>query len=133
MDVEGLQRVLVVGGDEDYHRRNLAIEGLQHTEPVHDRHLHVQEEQIGTVGTDRRHRFAAVAGLGDHLDVGLLREQGPDPLACERLVVHDAGSYGCHAESPAATTSSGCDCGISSVTSVPPFEWFERSSVASGP
>jgi hypothetical protein len=57
---------------------------------VHDRH-------VGTVLAGEAHRFLAVAGLGDHLDVLLGVDDRAQPFAHQVLVVgeqdpdHDAG------------------------------------------
>jgi hypothetical protein len=47
MDLEGAQRVLVVGGREDDHRQALRRERADDAEAVHDRNLHVEEDQLG--------------------------------------------------------------------------------------
>ena len=68
-DLEGLERVLIVGGHEDDEWHPLAADGLDHVEAVHLRHLHVEEDQIGRVVLNRGDGLFAVAALADHLDV----------------------------------------------------------------
>ena len=52
--LERPQRVLIVRGDEDHERHALAADRLDHLEPVHLRHLDVEEHQIRRVIHDRR-------------------------------------------------------------------------------
>ena len=53
-DLERPQRVLIVGGDEDDERHALGPDRLDDFEPVHLRHLDVEEHQIRRVIHDRR-------------------------------------------------------------------------------
>ena len=88
-DLEGLQGVLVVRGDEDHQRHALRPDRVDHVEAAHLRHLHVQEHQVRRVVLDRHHGFFAVAALRRHLDVRLERQQCRQPLARQRFVVDD--------------------------------------------
>ena len=89
--LEGLEGVLIVGGHEDDERHALAPDRFDDLEAVHVRHLDIEEDELRRVIQDRRHGFLAVTTLAHHLDVGLARQQGRQPLARERLVVHDQG------------------------------------------
>jgi len=50
--------------------------GLQ---AVHDRHPHVHQHDIGMQRPGHRHGLRAVAGLADHLDVGLGLQRHAEP------------------------------------------------------
>ncbi len=89
MHLEGPQRVLVVGGDEDHHRQGGRVQLLQHLEAVQLRHLHVEEDQIGGVPADRLDRLPAVGALAADLDVLEAVEQRAHAFSSQRLVVHD--------------------------------------------
>src|SRR5262245_40320344 len=66
--LEGLERVLVEGGDED--DRLLPPDQLEHLEPRELRHLDVEEHEVGLQLRDRLHRLEAVAALPHELDPG---------------------------------------------------------------
>ena len=85
--LKGLDRVLVVGGDEDH--RCLAADQLENVEAIEFRHLDVEEEQIGLLFGDGLHRLEAVAALGNHLDIGMLPEQLSQQRPRQLLIVHD--------------------------------------------
>ena len=75
MDLERLQRVLVVGGHEDHHRHLLGTDLPDHAEAIDGGHLHVEEHELGRELLDRVDGLHAVGALPHDLDVGFLREQ----------------------------------------------------------
>jgi len=90
LDLERRDGVLVERRGEDHLRT--VDELLQHLEPVARRHLDVQEQQIradGVHGSDRRR---AVTGFARHGDPRHIRQQVPQLLSRERLVVRDHGA-----------------------------------------
>ena len=74
----------------------------------------------GRVGAGQPHRLGAVAGLADHLDVGLGVEQRPEPGPHQRLVVGQ--QHPDHARSSAVPTPAAppraCGHGCSSRTGI---------------
>ena len=94
LDLEGAQRVLIVGGHEHDRRHALGADRLNHLEAVELRHVHVEEHEIGRLGEDGLDGFDAVPGFADHLDVRFRTEQRFHPLARERLVVDDERADG---------------------------------------
>src|SRR5918993_1425090 len=134
MHLEGLQRVLVVGGDEDHVRHDLALERSQHAEPVHAGHLHVEEDQVGVLVANGIDGLLAIAVLADDGDVVMHPEHHPDALTREGLVVDDEGAQG-HAETPStdAASSAASPIGRRSRTTAPPSGWLESVSTAPGP
>ena len=62
-DLERLERVLIVRGDEDDERHPLAADRLDDLEAVHLRHLDVEEHEVRRVIVDRGDGFLAVAAL----------------------------------------------------------------------
>ena len=91
VDLEGLQRILVVGGHEDDGGHAVGSERLADGEPVHRRHLNVEEDEIGRIAPDGLEGLGAVRALPDHLDVRLLAEQRHEARAGHRLIVDDEG------------------------------------------
>ena len=85
---EGLDRVLVVGGDE--HEVRAAADAVRRLDARQARHVHVEEADVGLQRLELLDRLAAVARLRDHLQLGPgLRELARQRLAQQRLVVGD--------------------------------------------
>ncbi len=126
VDLEGAQRVLVVGRDEDHHRHPVHANGLDNPEAVELRHLQVEEDQVRSDASHRVHRGAAVRALPHQLDVALVAEQGHQPLAGQGLVVDHqrADRRGRHARVASASGPVGSATngtyGILNVTARPP-------------
>jgi hypothetical protein len=81
VDLEGTQRELVVGGDEDHVWHAVRPDRTEHFEPIHHRHLDVQEQEIGLDLLDP-----------DDLNFGIPLTELPESRACQRLVVYDEDS-----------------------------------------
>ena len=79
--LEGLDGVLVVGGDEHQHRQGFLRQVRQHLEAGHARHLDVEEHQVGLVLLDGGERLAAVGALRDDLEVGGVAQADLDAAA----------------------------------------------------
>jgi hypothetical protein len=92
VDLEGTQRELVVGGDEDHVWHAVRPDRTEHFEPIHHRHLDVQEQEIGLDLLDRGHRRTAIGALTDDLNFGIPLTELPESRACQRLVVYDEDS-----------------------------------------
>jgi hypothetical protein len=92
--VEGPQRVLVEGGDEDDHRHAGDADLAHHREAVHLGHLHVEQHEVGRVRADRRDGLASVRALAHQRDVGIVVQQPAHPRAGQRLVVDDERAHG---------------------------------------
>ena len=92
MLLERLQRVAIERGHEDHHRHRAGLEAAQHLEAVDLGHLHVEEQDVGPLAADRVDRLGAVAALGDDGEISSPREQQPQRLPRQRLVVHDDAS-----------------------------------------
>ncbi len=91
-DVEGLQCVLVVGGHEYDDGHLSGADLLDDAEPVHLRHLDVQEDQVGGARPDRPDCFAPVRAFPHHLDLWIVTQQHTDPFPSDGLVVDDQGA-----------------------------------------
>lgn len=92
MRLEGLERVQVVSRDEDHRRRTFVTERGEDLEAIEAGHLHIEEEQLGTVGLHPRNRGNAVLGLADHLDLRKGGKHRPQTGAGQRLVIDQQGS-----------------------------------------
>jgi hypothetical protein len=95
--LERTECVLVVRGDEHDRRHLLGPDGLDDTEPIDARHLHVEKHQIGDLVLNRRHGLGAVAALTDHFDIVLLLQERQYALARDGLIIDDQGSDPTHA------------------------------------
>ena len=87
--VERLQRVLIVGGDENRRRHFVGSDRVCDLEASFVRHLHVEKKKIGIQRPNRVDGSGACAGRTDDLDIRLTREKILDALAREGLVVDD--------------------------------------------
>ena len=104
VDLEGAQRVAVERRDEDDGRRRSAFQHAQDAEAVEAGHLDVQEQEIRTQVIDRLDCLESVLALRDDLDLVFPGQLLPDPLARQRLVVHENRAYG-HDETRSPATS----------------------------
>ena len=107
MDLERLQRVLVVGRREDDERYPVRGQRANHAEAIHDRDLDVEEDQLGLEPLDGRERLRAVGALAHHLDVGLLLQQREHALSSHRLIVHNQGANLRHVSAPPGEVARG--------------------------
>ena len=87
VDLERLQRVLIVRGDED--DRLIAAEQLEDLEAVQLRHLHVEQHEIRLQLGHGLDRFEAVRAVRDDLDARVRLRILAHDRPRERLVVHD--------------------------------------------
>ena len=122
--LERLQRVLVVGGDEDEQWKRGAFRPvlghrLRRLEPAHARHADIEEDDVGTLRQRFVDRRFAIAGDGDDLELGPQRAQlHAQALGKQRLVFGDDGAR-FHARAGGAAGSTRCR-GMRIVASVPP-------------
>jgi len=87
--LERADRVLVEGRDEDDRRHPRRPARVDHREPVHPRHLHVEEEQVDVLALEHRERLRPVAALRHELGVRLRADEALEAAPRERLVVGD--------------------------------------------
>jgi hypothetical protein len=89
VNVECGGRVLIKRRDEDDDGHRVLGKAAEHREPVHHRHLNVEEHEIGTIFDDLRDGVAAVLAFADELDALHLAQQATEPLASHWFVVDD--------------------------------------------
>ena len=80
VDLEGLQRVLVVGRHEDRQRHGVAERG-DDLEAVEIRHLQIEQHQVRHVAANGRDGFGAGAARGHDIDIGLVAQHLDQSLA----------------------------------------------------
>ncbi len=85
--LEGADRVVIEGGDEDDARQVHRRDSIDHRESVSLRHLDVEEEKVGPLAQDSLDRLESGRRFSDHLDIGSLRESDAHAFAREGLVV----------------------------------------------
>jgi hypothetical protein len=79
-------------------------ESLGRLHAVEVRHADVHQDDVGSRDRERLERGAAIAGLADHLHVGLRLDEHPETRPDEGLVV-DEEDPGAHAAGRTAWTS----------------------------
>ncbi len=90
VDLERLDRVLIVGRDENDMGRRAGVEHpARHLESGQPGHLDVQKHQIRLQPVDRFQRFDPVARLADDFDAADLAEQIAQLIPRQLLVVDD--------------------------------------------
>jgi hypothetical protein len=89
IELERVDRVLVVRGDENHQRHRVAPDLLDHLEAVDAPHLHVEKHEVGLERGDALHCLGAVATFAQHLDVTLQCAVVLQRLARDGLVVDD--------------------------------------------
>src|SRR6185437_5055749 len=100
VDVEGLDGVLVVRGDEDDGRQPIGRDGVEHLEAVEVGHLHVEEYKVGAVLEDRFDRFAASAALTNDRHARHVTEQRANAFPGKGFIVDDEGAHRLHVVPP---------------------------------
>ncbi len=104
--VEGFERVLVVGGDEDDSGKMQGRDGFEDAEAIGAGHLHVEKDEIGAVLGDGADGGGAVSAIGDDVEAAIGRQQREYPPARQGFVVHDQSAYGHRDSSPFAAEGS---------------------------
>src|SRR5882724_3047522 len=72
MKLEGSDRVGFVGRRKNNLRQMIEFDCVEHREPIHFRHLDVEEHKIGLFLPDRGDSFGAVSTFGYYLHLGIL-------------------------------------------------------------
>ena len=93
--VEGIDRVLVVGGDEHHLGGGTRVERASgHFQPRQPRHADIEEGDVGSQGGDGVERRAAVVAGGDDAQCRpLLGQQGHQRVAQQGFVFGDDASH----------------------------------------
>ena len=89
IELEGLERVLVIGRDEDHYRRDIGPDALERLKPVAAHHLDVEEHEVRAKALYEVGRLDASRRLPDDLDAGVPLEEKADAVAGHGLVVGD--------------------------------------------
>src|SRR5262245_1737613 len=89
MHLERLEGIAIVGGDEDHDWHGRVRQAGENAEAVQERHLHVEEHEVGLESPQFGERLLAVAALAEDIDVRVALQQVADTLPRQRLVVHD--------------------------------------------
>src|SRR2546423_2841241 len=69
MKLEGADGIGFVSRGEDNFRQMIELHRVEHREPIHLRHLNVEENKVRFFFADHGRRFSAVAAFRDDLDV----------------------------------------------------------------
>jgi hypothetical protein len=95
--LERADRERVVRRDEHDEREVLGIEHREQLEPVHDGHVHVEEQHVRRVAPDRLQSLERVGRLAHHEHVAARLEERAELLPGVRLVVDEDGAKDVHA------------------------------------
>ncbi len=100
-----LQRIGIERGDENHGGAACVFDCVRHLEPVSQRHLDIEQHDVGTQRLHRVDRLRAIAGGADDLHVGNLLQGQPHAPQRQRFVVSQKQAQGfCgHALPPEAT------------------------------
>ena len=90
MDLEGFDRVAIVGSDENH--GGVVADQFEDFEAVQLGHLNIEEHQIGLLLGDGFNGFEAVGAFGDEFDFWMAGHELSQDLAGELLVVNDDGA-----------------------------------------
>ena len=86
--LEGLNGVLVEGGDDHDHRQVRAAELADHFEAAHQGHLQIEEDELWLQGGDLVQCLAAIGGFANHLDLRKVLELLVQQAARDGFIVH---------------------------------------------
>jgi hypothetical protein len=92
VDLKGLERVLIVGGDEDDGGRAFGGEAGDDLEAVLLGHADVEEEEVRVLRVRGEDRGLAVAIFADDLDVFVRAQEADESAAGERFVIDNEGA-----------------------------------------
>jgi hypothetical protein len=87
--LERADRVLVVRRHENDERLMDARCGAQHIKPVETRHLHVEEDEIRSLGGNGANGLRSIRRFADDLDIRFVGEKSAKSTEREWLVVDD--------------------------------------------
>ena len=80
----------VVGRQDDHERARIALANSSHDfDAFHPRHPQVEQHHIGTMLLPRLDGLDAIAGLGDHFEIGFLIDDVGDAGPEQRVVVDE--------------------------------------------
>src|SRR5688572_4053156 len=88
VDLERVDRMLVVGSYKHDWWHAIRSHGAHDTESVQLRHLHIEEHEVGAECLDALDGGETIAALADDLDVTPVLEERAQVSAGDRLVVH---------------------------------------------
>ena len=90
MDLEGSDRIIIVGGNKD-HRRARANQ-FENFEAVELGHLDVEENEIGLQFRDGFYRLEPVRAFSGDFNFWVHRDEFAQNLPCELFIVDDDGA-----------------------------------------
>ena len=88
MNLEGAYRVLVIGRNKYHKGQVFQAHGHDDVKTVHLGHLHVKKNKIRVLGFDGFDGLDAVRTLGDDFKIRFMRQECPNPLPRQRLIIH---------------------------------------------
>jgi hypothetical protein len=89
IDLEGVERVILVGGNEHDQRRRPLRQAAQHVETALATHLHIQQHQVGPQIRDHLNGLFAVRAFADDFDVEFFAAQLAQALPGGVFVIDD--------------------------------------------
>ena len=105
--LEGVRGIDVRRQQQDARRQGVARDRVEEREPVHSRHLEIDDRDVGPLLADRLETLAAVGGLADELELGAGLDRVDHRLAKERMVLDDQDADACPAHARASWLWSG--------------------------
>ena len=90
MDLEGTERMLVVGSHKD--DRHFVADQFEDLEAVELRHMNVEEEQVGLELRNHLDGFKSIGALAHDFNFGMALQQFAQELAGKFFVLDDYGA-----------------------------------------
>ena len=83
------QHITLVGGEhDDASGKKLRANGDERLDPIHLRHLDIEQHDIGTKRAILRQRFASVRGLSHDAQIPFVGDERDQACAKYRMVIH---------------------------------------------
>jgi hypothetical protein len=127
VDFKRVDRVLLERGDKDNDGEIVSGDPFEDAEPVHLRHLDIEEKEIGRMGPNRFDSRQAVRALRHAFHIRFLFQKPAESLARQRFVVDDDRSDRFHVITCCMWY------GMATRTDIPPPGRFERRRSCDSP
>jgi hypothetical protein len=89
VQLERLERVLIVHGDKNYGRSMTFAKRLQYSKAVQLRNLDIKENQVRALCSNGLDGISTAGTLRNHRHIRIALEHLPDPLSCLHLPINN--------------------------------------------
>src|SRR5436190_4149747 len=89
MKLEGADRIMFIRRGKHDFRQLLETDCFNYCETIHLRHLHIEEDDVGTLRLDHSDSIPAITAFAHDLDLAIVLQHSTNELSRQRLVVCD--------------------------------------------